>query len=73
MVDNNLNMKNPLYWIEEELDLIRDKNLFRVLTELQSGQSPEIIIDGKGYILLASNNYLGLTNDPKVKESAQRA
>lgn len=66
-------MKDPLHWIEEELKLIHDKKLFRVLTEIQSGQSPEIVIEGKRYILLASNNYLGLTTDPKVKESAQRA
>jgi 8-amino-7-oxononanoate synthase len=66
-------MKDPLHWIEEELKLIRDKKLFRVLTELQSGQSPEIVIEGKRYILLASNNYLGLTTDPKVKEAAQKA
>src|SRR6266852_6146950 len=66
-------MKDPLHWIEEELKLIHDKKLFRVLTEIQGGQSPEIIIDGKSYILLASNNYLGLTTDPKVKEAAQRA
>jgi len=66
-------MEDPLRWIEEELKLISDKNLFRVLTELQSGQSPEIIIAGKRYILLASNSYLGLTTDPKVKDAAQRA
>src|SRR3989304_1929518 len=66
-------MEDPLRWIEEELKLISDKNLFRVLTELQSGQSPEIIIAGKRSILLASNSYLGLTTDPKVKDAAQRA
>jgi 8-amino-7-oxononanoate synthase len=66
-------MQNPLYWIEEDLRQIRDKNLFRLLTELQSGQSPEVLIDGKWYILLGSNNYLGLTTDPKVKEAAIKA
>jgi 7-keto-8-aminopelargonate synthetase-like enzyme len=66
-------MQDPLNWIDEELKRIHDKNLFRILTELQSGQSPEILIDGKTYILLASNNYLGLTTDPRVKEAAQRA
>jgi 8-amino-7-oxononanoate synthase len=66
-------MNEPLQWIEEELRQIRDKNLFRVLTELQSGQSPEVLIDGKRYILLGSNNYLGLTTDPKVKEAAIKA
>lgn len=66
-------MPDPLDWLDEEINQIHDKNLFRVLTELQSGQSPEIIIDGKTYILLGSNNYLGLTTDPKVKEIANRA
>ena len=66
-------MNDPLYWIEEELKQIREQGLFRVLTELQSGQSPQIIIDGKTYILLGSNNYLGLTTDPKVTEAASKA
>lgn len=68
-----MKIEDPLYWIDEELEQIRDKNLFRVLTELQSGQSPEIIIDGKRYILLGSNNYLGLATDPKVKHVARIA
>ncbi|MBI2488006.1 MAG: 8-amino-7-oxononanoate synthase [Deltaproteobacteria bacterium] len=66
-------MNDPLYWIENELKQIRDKKLFRVFTELQSGQLPEIIVDGKTYILLGSNNYLGLTTDPKVTEAASKA
>ncbi|GIW48260.1 MAG: 2-amino-3-ketobutyrate CoA ligase [Deltaproteobacteria bacterium] len=66
-------MEDALLWIEEELKLIKDKQLFRVLTELQSGQNPEVLIDGKRYILLASNNYLGLSTDPLVKEAARRA
>jgi 8-amino-7-oxononanoate synthase len=63
-------MNDSFFWIEEELRLIRDKNLFRVLTELQSGQFPEILIDEKRYLLLGSNNYLGLATDPKVKQAA---
>lgn len=66
-------MQDTISWIDEELKQIKDKNLFRILTELQSGQSPEIVIAGKRYILLASNSYLGLTTDPKVKDAAQRA
>lgn len=68
-----MNMKDPLLWLDEELKEIRDKKLFRVLTELQTGQSPEIFIEGKRYILLASNSYLGLTTDAKVKEAAREA
>ena len=43
---------------------------FRVI---ESAQDPEVRIDGKSLIMLGSNNYLGLTNHPKVKEAAQAA
>ncbi len=66
-------MNNPLGWIEKDLAHIRDKKLYRALTELGTGQSPEITIDGKRYVLLASNSYLGLSVDPRVVEAAGRA
>jgi len=66
-------MYDPLEWIKEELSQIHDKKLFRLLTELESGQSPEVTIDGKRHILLGSNSYLGLSVDPKVVESARIA
>jgi 8-amino-7-oxononanoate synthase len=40
---------------------------FRVI---ESAQDPEVVIDGKRMIMVGSNNYLGLTNHPKVKEAA---
>ncbi len=66
-------MHGPLEWIKEELSQIHDKKLFRLLTELETGQSPEVTIDGKKYVLLGSNSYLGLSVDPKVVEAARLA
>ena len=40
---------------------------------LQSEAGPEVIIDGRRMLMLGSNNYLGLTQHPKVKEAAIRA
>jgi len=40
---------------------------FRVV---ESAQDPEVTIDGKCMIMVGSNNYLGLTNHPEVKEAA---
>lgn len=40
---------------------------FRVV---ESEQNPEVIVEGKKMIMLGSNNYLGLTSHPKVKEAA---
>jgi 8-amino-7-oxononanoate synthase len=43
---------------------------FRVV---ESEQNPEVIVEGKKMIMLGSNNYLGLTSHPKVKEAAIEA
>lgn len=66
-------MQHPLDWILEELKEVRDKDLFRTLTEIETGQSPEITINGKRHILLSSNSYLGLSVDPRVVEAARLA
>ncbi len=68
-----MQFSDSIEWIEDEIKSIRDNRLFRTLTEISSGQSPEIFIDGKKYILLASNNYLGLSTDPRLIEAAQTA
>lgn len=66
-------MKDPLDWLDSELSEIRENNLFRTLTELSTGQTPEVKIDGRTYVLLGSNGYLGLSVDPKVIEAARNA
>lgn len=40
---------------------------------LDSGQDSEVIINGKRTIMIGSNNYLGLTSDPRVKKAAELA
>lgn len=63
-------MEDPLFWIEDELKKIEEKGLFRVLTELESAQTPEVLIGGERHLLLSSNSYLGLTTDPRVKKAS---
>ena len=43
---------------------------FRVV---ESAQDPEVMVEGRNMIMLGSNNYLGLTNHPKVKKAAIEA
>lgn len=43
---------------------------FRII---ESAQDPEVVINGKKMIMIGSNNYLGLTNHPKVKEACIEA
>ncbi|MBA4372420.1 MAG: 8-amino-7-oxononanoate synthase [Thermodesulfovibrio sp.] len=48
-------------------------NLYPYFRVIQSAQDPEVVIDGKKMIMVGSNNYLGLTNHPQVKEAAINA
>jgi 8-amino-7-oxononanoate synthase len=41
--------------------------------ELGSPQSPEVMVNGKRMIMIGSNNYLGLTTHPRIKEAAINA
>jgi 8-amino-7-oxononanoate synthase len=51
----------------------RAAGLYPYFHPLSSAQEPEVIIDGKRMIMIGSNNYLGLTTHPRVKEAAIKA
>ena len=55
------------------LSEIRERGLARSVRDMQSGPGPRVEFDGRKVLLMASNDYLGLANDPKVKERAARA
>ncbi|OGC09019.1 8-amino-7-oxononanoate synthase [candidate division KSB1 bacterium RBG_16_48_16] len=49
------------------------KGLYPYFKAIQSGADSEVIIDGKKMIMIGSNNYLGLTQDERVKKAAIEA
>ncbi len=53
--------------------LLMSQGMYPYFRVIQSAQEPEIIMNGKRMIMIGSNNYLGLTNHPKVKEAAIEA
>lgn len=40
---------------------------------IDSAQDTEVLIDGKKMLMLGSNSYMGLTNDPRIKEAVKKA
>jgi len=54
----------------EKLEQIKINGLYRKMKYLQTPQGPHVKIDGKDYLLLSSNNYLGLCNDDRLKQAA---
>ena len=64
---------NPLAFLDEALDSLRSEGLYRKLRILGGEQKPHATFDGREVINLSSNNYLGLTTHPKLREAAIRA
>lgn len=50
-----------------------DAGVYPYFHALDSGQDTEVLINGKRTIMIGSNNYLGLTSDPRVKKAAEMA
>lgn len=66
--------KNTLSnFLSPQLKELKEKGLYNVINSLEGANGPEIQIDGKMFINLSSNNYLGLANDPRMKDAAIKA
>ena len=64
---------NPLSYLTEQLNDLKAKGTHFHLRVLNDEQAPVCTFDGKKVINLASNNYLGLTTHPKLREAALEA
>ncbi|MFX0195497.1 MAG: aminotransferase class I/II-fold pyridoxal phosphate-dependent enzyme [Candidatus Hodarchaeota archaeon] len=58
---------------QQKVEYVKGKNQFFYLREVDPAASPVVTRKGKNMIMLGSNNYLGLTDHPKVKEAAIKA
>ena len=69
-------MAVPMKFLTEELETMKQGGFYGTIRTLESPQGAWVHIDGKKYLNLCSNNYLGLCNDPrlvnKVKEYADK-
>ena len=64
---------NPLSYLTNQLDELKAKGTHFKLRVLDDEQAAVCTFDGKKVINLASNNYLGLTTHPKLREAALEA
>ena len=64
---------DPLGFLRDEIEDLKARNLYKPLRVMSSRQGPEIDVDGRHVINLSSNDYLGLTNHPRMKAAALRA
>jgi glycine C-acetyltransferase len=65
--------RDPLAFLADELDELRREHLYRPLRVLSSAQGPMVSVDGHRCVNLSSNDYLGLTHHPRLREAAMTA
>src|SRR5438552_16153397 len=63
-------MTDPLHYLHVQLEEWRAQGTYQRLRILESESAAEARFDGRQVINLASNNYLGLTTHPKLREAA---
>lgn len=80
LIKNMPNLQNNLIASEKNIDYIKNEvenlkniQLYRTMHTITSPQKAHITIDDRDFILLASNNYLGLIDDERIKKAAIEA
>ena len=64
---------DPLAFLGDELADLRAKHLYRPLRVMSAAQGPITTVDGREVISLSSNDYLGLTHHPRLRNAALKA
>ena len=66
-------MANKLQWISDEMNALQEQGLKINLRTIGSPCGPWMIVDGKRVLNFCTNNYLGLANDPRLRDAAKKA
>ncbi|HUI85904.1 MAG TPA: aminotransferase class I/II-fold pyridoxal phosphate-dependent enzyme [Nitrososphaerales archaeon] len=66
-------MRDPTGFLREEYDDLVSSELDWKLRVLQGPSTPRCMVDGKEVLMFCSNNYLGLSNHPRLKDAAIKA
>ena len=64
---------DPLSYLADDLEQLKAQGLYRRLRVLEDEQRAHTTFDGRSVVNLSSNNYLGLTTHPRLREKALAA
>src|SRR5262245_12648407 len=65
--------RDPLGYLDDEMNALREQGLYRRLRVLDGEQRARTSVDHRSVVNLSSNNYLGLTTHPTLRERALEA
>jgi len=66
-------MGNAAKFLREEYESLVEKDFDWKIRVLNGPSAPNSVVEGKNVVMLCSNNYLNLSNHPKLKEAAVKA
>ncbi|WP_150888488.1 glycine C-acetyltransferase [Staphylococcus auricularis] len=61
------------HFLTENINALKENGLYSEIDTIEGANGPEITIDGKSYVNLSSNNYLGLATNEALKQAAKDA
>jgi glycine C-acetyltransferase len=64
---------DKLAWINDEINALQEQGLKINIRTIGSACGPWMIVDGKRVLNFCTNNYLGLANDPRLRDAAKKA
>lgn len=62
--------RNPTEFLREEYNYLKENSLEWKLRVLEGPSAPRCVVDGKPVIMMCSNNYLNLSNHPKIIQAS---
>jgi glycine C-acetyltransferase len=66
-------MTSRMDFLKDNIQELKDQNLFNELPILSTEQKNRVIVNGKEVIIMCTNNYLGFANHPRLRAAAKAA
>ena len=70
---STITRRDPLQYLAQELDTMKSQGIYRRLRVLEDEQKAHTNFDHRSVVNLSSNNYLGLTTHPRLRQRALEA
>jgi len=60
-------------WEFTKVEDYKKRGIYPYFFPISENHGPRVVMDGREIIMIGSNNYLGLSKDPRVQEAAIKA